>query len=316
MGDLKHPFNWKKLAIYVAIALAVLTVGKDMLIKTAITTVGSSIVGAPLQVGGFSWNLLTGKVRITNLRLDNPTGFDHQVLADVPEIAVDYNWGALLKGRFYFPYLNVNVREVSIIRNKEGKLNVDALKIVHQKQGDNDISLAIDVMKLNMERTVFKDYSRGDKPVTEVFDVGLRDKTFKNIKSVQQLVTVILVQGMGPAAIKGAAVYTAAAVFGVGLMPVGAIAALVSKDHARQAFHQSSEQVYKASLNLLQDIGYVVSEDQQQHIIKGKIDGGDVTVRVERLSDETWVEVSCRKYMLPKIELANGFLYQLSAHVK
>ena len=224
----------KKIGLMALVVIVAIILLKDVIIGGVINSVGSRIIGAPVKVGSFSWSVFGQKIRIRNLRIDNPEGFPKGPLIDITEVGLDYNVRSLMKGQLYFPYVNVNVKETNIIRNKDGKLNVDGLKVAQKKESaapvgkstagkKNDISLTIDVLKLNIERTVYTDYTKSEKGVTRVFDVGLRDKTFKNIKSVQQLVSVVLIQGMAPAAIKGAAIYTAANLLTTALFPPAAI---------------------------------------------------------------------------------------------
>ncbi len=294
-----------------------LTIGKDWMIKMAVTTVGADIVGAPIEIKHFSLNLFTQKMRVKDLKLYNPQGFERRPLLDLADIDVDYDLGSLFSGKPHFEYVNVNVRETVLVKNQQGKLNVDALKVAHPKeQGPmKDMPLLIDELKLNLDRTVFIDYSHG-KPVTQVFDVGLRNKSFKNIKTASQLASVIIVQGMGPAAVKGAAFYAATAALGVGFLPAGAVAMLVSKDHVDEYFKHNVEQVFAASESLMKEVGETVSADKASGSLKGKIDGADVTVKVEQVNNQTQVTVSCRKMMLPKVEIASGFMYQLKEKIK
>ncbi len=318
--------NWKKIGIVAIAVIVVLSLLKDVVIKASICSIGSAVIGAPLKIGGFSWNIFTQRIRIKDLRLYNPPGFPNQPLVDISHIAVDYDGMSMLNGKLHFPYINVDLKETVIVKNKEGYLNVDALKVAQQK-GDlkaeqanrsvkgEDRSLMIDVIKLNIERTVYLDFSNRDKPVTKVFNVGLRDKTFKNIKSVHQLATVILVQGMGPAAIKGAAIYGAAAVLGVAFLPAGAVAMLVGKDSAQGEYEKNYDEVFNVALHVMKEKGEVLREDKVEGSIKGKVDGVDVNVAVAR-GDKTIVLVSARKMMLPRAEIAAGFVYQLDQKIK
>ena len=78
------------------------------------------------------------------------------------------------------------------------------------------MDIQLDVMKLNLGKVVFKDYSKGEPPAVSAYNIHVKDKTFKNINSVQKLVTVVLVEAMGPTAIRSAGIYAAATVLGVG----------------------------------------------------------------------------------------------------
>ena len=173
------------------------------------------------------------------------------------------------------------------------------------------MALKIDELQLNVERVVLKDLSK--TPVTvQVFEVALKDKVFKNLTSAQQMATLIMVQAMGPTAIKSAGVYAAATILGVGFLPAGVIGALVGKDSASAEFSQNLNKVYDVALKLMKEIGEVKTEDKTGGTIKGKVDGVDITLKVETTVDKkTKATASARQIMIPKPEFAGGVIYQL-----
>ncbi len=313
----------KKIAIVVIVIVIALVVFKDFFIQSAICNVGTSVLGAPVEVGSFGWDLFTQKIHVRNLRVFNPPGFPSQPLIDIPAIDVDYDLPALMKGNLHFPYIHIDLKEMVIVKNAEGRLNVDALK-VSQKPTAQPSSpstqvirpLSIDVMKLSLDRTVYMDYTRSNQPVVKVFDVGFKDKVFKNIKSVQQLSIVILTQGMGPAAIKTAAIYGVATILGASFLPVGMVAVLIGKDSTEEEYTADFGHVYGAALTLLKDENGFVSEDRSHGIIKGNIDGSTLTVQIQQVGDRVHVSASSRKMMIPRHEIASGYMYQLSNRLK
>jgi hypothetical protein len=299
------------------------------LIQCAISNVGSSVLGAQVEIGSFGWNFFTQKIQIRNLRVFNPPGFPHQPLIDIPTIDVDYDLPSLIKGDLHFPYIDVDIKEMVIIKNPQGHLNVDALKVSQKASGPpssqapsasqappSERPLSIDIMKLNLGRTVYIDYAVANGPLVKVFDVGFKNKTFKNIRSVRQLSVVILTQGMGPAAIKTAAIYGVATILGASLMPVGMVAILIGKDKAQEEYTTDFNHVYDTALGLLKEAHEFVSETRASGLIKGNIDGGDVTIEIQKMGNKVHVSVSCRKMMIPQPEIASGFIYQLSSRLK
>ena len=115
--------KWQKILAIVIVALFGLSVIKNQIIKATITTIGSSVVGAPLKIKKFSLSLLTQKVRIKGIKLYNPKGFPKEPMIDIPEVSVDYNLGALMTGKLHFPLLIVDLNEMVVIKNKEGRNN-------------------------------------------------------------------------------------------------------------------------------------------------------------------------------------------------
>jgi hypothetical protein len=317
--------KWQKILIIVVVALVALSIIKNFVIKTAITSIGSSVLGAPLTIGHFSLGIVAQKVKIKNLRVYNPPGFPSEPMVDIPEAGVHFDVFALLGGKLHLPYIVFNLKEMVVVKDKNGKLNVDALKIFEEKSKDpkkdekpdakegKAPAMQIDVMKLNIGRVIMKDYTKGDEPSILVYEVDLKDKTFKNITSPQELATVVMVQGLGPTALKGAKAYAAATLLGVGFLPAGVAGVFMGKDHATQVFSQSTERLYQTSLEVLGKIGQVTEENKTLKEIKGKVDGADITIKIVQSPEhKTDVTVAARKMMIPKPELAGGVLYQIA----
>ena len=312
-----------KTLIVVVVALVCLGIIKDFIIKTVITTMGSKIVGAPITIGNFSLGLLTQKVSIKNFKLYNPPGFPNEPLVDFPEITVKYDLPALVAGKIHLPLLVVNMKEMSVVTNKEGKLNVDSLKIIQEQKKEKskdkkeekkpqDINFQIDVMKLNIERVIHKDYSKEGEPVILVYETDLKDKTFKNLKSVPELVMAVMVQGLSSTAIRSAGMYAAATLMGIGFLPAGVAGVLLSKDDMVYEFSQSNDKVFNTILGLIKDIGELKLEDKAKNLIRAKVYGADIIITIEATpKNKRKVTIGARQMMLPKADVAAGIMYQL-----
>ena len=178
--------------------------------------------------------------------------------------------------------------------------------------------MRIDEVRLNLGRVVYKDYSQGgDRPKVNVYDIGIKDKVYKNIKSAQQFAALVMVEALGSTAIQGAKIYGAATLLGVGFLPAGVAGALVGQDSGVQEFVRSAESAYRAALKAVREMGELKSENRDAGVIKAKVDGADVAVRVEAVGgSKSKLTVSARKFLLPKPEIANGVLYQIEQELK
>jgi hypothetical protein len=313
--------------IVVIVFVLIITVGKDFLIKTAVTSFGSKIVGAPIEIGGFSLSLLSQKIRITDFKLYNPPGFPHEPMVYLPEIRLDYDVAAFFGGKLHARLIIVNMKEMVVVINKEGKLNVDSLKIIEEQkkkaqekkteEKQEAPPFHIDLMKLTFEKVVVKDYSKSEAPSVQAHDIGFKEKEFKNIDSVPQLATLILWQGVSHTAIKSAGLYAATTLLGVGFLPAGIVGVMVAKDSSKAEFTQSMNNVFNATLEVFKQKGEVKSQDKNAGTIKGKYNGADVTVQIEKgETKKTKAVVSARQFMIPKPDIAGGFIYQLQQILK
>lgn len=317
----------KKVLIVICIILLVtltLMVLRDQIIRTTITVAASSVLGAPVRVEGFSMGIFKQSIRISNLTVYNPKGFPKGIIIELSRINVNYDFAALLKKQLHLPDAEIVVKEIGLIKNKEGKLNADALK-VSQKDGLKepeakskpvDFPLKIDHLKLNIGRLVMKDYSAAEEPIISVFEINI-DKDYKNITSVQQLAVLILSEPMKAAGIKGAAIYGVAMVAGVAILPVAVAATFVGKDSAQAELDATFEQACKATEHVLDSSGRLTRKNGKTGCVGGDVRGASIGVKLDRISQtKTSITVSARKFMLPRPEIASGIIYKIKEELK
>lgn len=329
----------KKLAVFfviIVVVLLVLGMMKDQIIKGVVTVGISKVTGAPVEIDSFSLGIFTQVVEIKGFRMYHPKGFPEGILLDIPIARVAYDIPSLLKGKIYLKEVVLDVKEVGIVRNSKGVLNVDTLTAVTQakaekpktapkkgapkeekKEPSKKMAFRIDELKLSIGKLVYSDYRQKGEPIIQVFNVGMKEKTYKNITSAEQLVVLLLTESMKSSTIKGAGIYGVATILGAGFLPVGVAAALIGKDSAAADFRKPFDTVYAMSIEALQKLGKVTKEDKRRNVIKGKVQGAAIVVKfTQNDKANVGVEVSARKYMLPKPEIAGGVLHEISQRLK
>lgn len=316
----------KKLFIILAALVLLVTLVKDQIIKAVVISQARKIMGVKVEIGSLGVSLIHQGIRIKELKVHNPAGFPDDLMVDIPEISIDYDLPAFLKGKLHLPLVVVHLKEMIVVRNKEGKLNVDSLKVAQEGKDAKGKSkeekeamqfkLQMDVVTLNLGKVVVKDYSKGEPPAIQGYDLGV-NKTFKNVKSAEQFATLILVEAMGPTALKNAAIYTAASALGVAFLPVGIAGVIMADDSGSADYDVNTDKAYSAALAVMRKAGQVTKENKEQGVIKGKVNGANVDIQVnKRDRNKTTVQVAARKYMLPKPEIAEGVLYQIGEALK
>ena len=242
-------------------------------------------------------------------------------MLDITEVGVDYDLPALLGGKLHFPLVLLDLNEMVVVKNPDGALNVDALKVAERKETtpaakpekvSKPPSLKIDVLRLNVSKVIYKDYTQGKEPLVQVFDVNLKDKTYKDIQSAQQLAALIMVEAMKPTAIKGAKIYGVAAILGAGFLPVGIAGTLLGKDSGKVEFSVSFDRAYQAALDVLGKNGTIVSTNKTEGLIKADVNGHNVTAKIAKLDQGRMeIVIAARKLLIPRPEVARGILYQI-----
>ena len=319
----------RKILIGIVILFIVVIMAKDQIIKSVVMSQGSKILGAQIHLDSLGLRVFSQSIRIKGLKVYNPPGFPNEVMVDIPEISVSADIFSFLKGKFHLPLIIVNLKEMVLIRDKDGKLNVDSLNVVQKKEATKEakpeksestkqLAMQIDQATLNLGRVVVKDYSKGGgQPVIQAYDIGVHNKTFKNITSAEQFVTLVLVQAMGPTALRNAAIYGAASVLGVAFLPAGIAGVILGKDSSTAEFSIGFDKAYDTALAVMKKSGQVDQENKQSGSIKGKVSGVNIAIEIiKKERNKVGVQVTGRKFMLPKPEVAEGVMYQISESLK
>lgn len=216
-----------KTGVKILIGLAVVVIGlilaKDFFIKMGVEMGATKVLGTPVHIGSMTLSVTKQNIHIKNLIVENPPGFDRGQMINVPEIEVTCDVAKAMKGDLHLSLLTLNLQELNVIRNKEGKLNVDALKVAQKpekegeskpKTSDKNVAMQIDTLNLNLGKVTTKDYTQ-TPTLEKTLDLNIKNKTYHNITSGQQLAALVLVETLKPTAIKDAAIYGAASLLQV-----------------------------------------------------------------------------------------------------
>lgn len=204
--------SMKKLGIIIgiiAVIFVLLLIFKNVLIKMAIEQGTKKATGLELTIGTMDVSLLASKVDVTDMRLLNPAGFPDKVMIDIPKLLVDVELASLFKQRKHVETLELNLKELMVVRNKERKLNINSLtalgkkkqegkKPVEQKeakQGGKAPQVAIDKLILKIGKVTYKDYSLGGTPFTKTFTIGVNE-VYRDVTDLNELVMLIIVRAL------------------------------------------------------------------------------------------------------------------------
>jgi hypothetical protein len=199
----------KKLGIIVAIVVAVfvlLFLFKNILIKAAVEGGAKKATGLELTIEDMDVGLLASKVDITDMRLLNPAGFPDKVMIDIPKFLVDVELASFFKGGAHVETIVLDLKELMVVRNKDRKLNLSALKSVSEKQQKErkpveqeeekkTPQVVIDMLVLKIGKVTYKDYSWGTKPFTKTFTIGINE-VYRDIDDPEKLVNLIIVRAL------------------------------------------------------------------------------------------------------------------------
>lgn len=205
----------RKIIIIPAIVLAILIAlfyGKNMIIKTSVTAGVRAMTGLKLSIRSMDIGIFKTLIGIKGLQLYNPSGFEDELMMDLPEIYVDYNLGAFMKGKTHLEEVRLNLKEFSVVKNEAGGLNLDSLKVVEAEEEEEEVidedkregskmpGLQIDVLELKIDKVVYKDYSKGTPPKVKEYNVNINER-FENITDPQSFGRLIILKALKNTAI-------------------------------------------------------------------------------------------------------------------
>ena len=318
--------RWTPQAVVLFVAVYL---GAHALAKTAISVAGSRLLGTRVRVGWCTIGVLHPGVTLHHLVVEQPKGFPRGHLLDVPTLSARLTLGGALRGQWHFADVVVDVREFRLVKDKDGRLNVDTLAVIAESKPASAAMdktakpasaalpaamppFTVDRMRLSVERVIFTDYQKGSPPEVQVYEHVLRGKTYKHITAVRQLVVVVLMQAMSPTAVKSAGISAAAALSGAALLPVAVLGVMAAKDDATAELSHGARETLRKMEAFLKDIGKVTRSDRDRGELWGKARGCDVYVHVESLGfGRSRVTITARKLLLPQPAVAAGLLYQL-----
>ncbi len=193
----------KKLISVILIVFVVfigLSIAKNAIAKTAISSSVNLMTGMRLNIRTMNVGVLRTLVAIKDLTVFNPAGFPDKIMVDLPEVYVNYKLGAFLKGKVHLEEVRLHLRELTIVRNEKGELNVDALKR-SQEEGERNAassgkkgtvpSVQIDLLDLKVGKVIYKDYTGKGTPRVMEFNVNLHER-HRNITNPYLLAGLIV----------------------------------------------------------------------------------------------------------------------------
>lgn len=190
----------RNLIIILLVLIVGLVFAKNIIIQAAMVNGVKAISGVGVEVRGVDAGLIKSYLSLKGLKLLNPAGFKDKMMADFPEIYVSYALGDILKGKIHLPDIRIDLKELTVIKNEENKVNVKSLEAFAPKQGGGKPpAIQIDNLNLKIGKVIYKDYQGGKENVRE-FNVNI-DENFKNITDPQALGKLILVKALSKTSI-------------------------------------------------------------------------------------------------------------------
>ncbi|MFA5338809.1 MAG: hypothetical protein WC317_01510 [Candidatus Omnitrophota bacterium] len=197
----------KKILIIIAVVLVVLFLAKDFIASSFLTVAVRSFTDLSASLRSVSLNIFKSAVDVKGFKLYNPPrDFKDRVMVDMPEVYINYYPGSFLTGTKHLKEVKLNIKEFVVIKNVEGKLNLDCMKPIQQqmdqKKGDKNQNkkFKIDVLELKIDKVVYKDYSGSGEPMVKEYNIGVNER-YTNITNPYSFAALVVFKALASTSI-------------------------------------------------------------------------------------------------------------------
>ena len=153
-------------------------------IMTLLASRLSEVTGLPVNIRNLNISFSAPEFFIKDLKFLNPKGFPASELANIGEVKVQYVPPPLVLGRLDVKKVEVNFKELRLVRNEAGDINLP-IQLPIQAVGDT-----IDEVVLNLGSMTYTDLS-GKQPLQKTYELGLNKAIYRNVKGVAGIMEII-----------------------------------------------------------------------------------------------------------------------------
>ena len=84
--------------------------------------------GMDVKIGKMDIGLAAPTIAIEDFKMYNTPEFGGSLFLSMPEIYADYDWAAIRASKLHLNLLRINLAEIDIVQDKQGRLNIQGLE--------------------------------------------------------------------------------------------------------------------------------------------------------------------------------------------
>lgn len=178
--------------IVITLIITIIWTGKDILLTNFLKNTIKNSIRLESEAN-VHLSILANSLSVKDLKLFNPPEYPDRIMMYIPEIFIKFNIRDLLKKTICLEKVDLNLAELNVVRNSDGKVNIETLRIKTKKQPVKKTkvpSIKITSLNLKIDKATYSDYTKTPPEVKE-FDVNLEEE-IKNITNIEELVKIII----------------------------------------------------------------------------------------------------------------------------
>ena len=196
-------------AVFGIVILGVFVLLKNNFAQWAVETAVSRATHCPVHIGSTHVQLFRSVIDLRNIRVSNPPGFSDPTMIDIPHILIAADGPSFFKESARVKDLELDLKELVVVRNQSGQLNVNTLKPANprskrpagQKENKSGRKIEIDHMALSIGRVVYKDYSAGGEPKIQTFEINIQNREYTHISDLTVVVSTVISEAIARTAL-------------------------------------------------------------------------------------------------------------------
>ncbi len=189
----------------IVIIVCVFLIARNILVKTIITRGVKAVTGMAVDIKNINIGLFRSGISVTGLKVYNPQGFTDKLLADIPEVYVDFDLAGLLRNRVHLRQLKIDISELNVVLSDSRKLNVNSLALFLPKPGaGKPPEIQIDELWLKVGKVTYKAYLPAVGVKSKEFNMAL-DEKFHDVTNPSKVAADVFKKILGHFGIAGLA---------------------------------------------------------------------------------------------------------------
>jgi len=197
----------KKIIYFLVIVISLVwlfSAQKDNLAKRLIEKGIAKATGLRCEMQDLRLGIWKTEIEINSLRLFSPREYKETLFLDAPHIFMDYDFAQLLKKKIFIENMQIELKEIILVRDAKGKLNAfNFLSTGSAKSLSASLPLEIKNLDLKIGRLIYKDYAKDkDNPQIEEFKLNLAAH-YSDIHDLNTLVKKIISEVLLTKAVEG-----------------------------------------------------------------------------------------------------------------
>lgn len=176
----------------IVIVSAGLVIARNILARTLIIKGVKTVTGTAVDIRSINIGLLRSGISVSGVKIYNPEDFKERLLADIPELYVDFDLWGLFRNQAHLRQLKISINELNVILNESGKLNVNSLALLLPKPGGGKPpEVKIDELRLKIVKVAYKGYFPALGLKSGEFNINI-DETFHDVTNPSRVAGDIL----------------------------------------------------------------------------------------------------------------------------